>query len=94
MHPYASRAAPPATASQPPTDGHAARFLSSIAADAIAAMPAPASCAHSRARTDPRLRPARAIATFASAQQALAPRPMSTPVNIRGERIPGAAPVC
>src|SRR6476646_7907182 len=46
-------------------------------------MTTPASCDHSNARSDPRAWPARAIATFASAQQALAPRPRRTPASIR-----------
>src|SRR4029079_16272074 len=46
-------------------------------------MTTPASCDHSNARSDPRAWPARAIATFASAQQALAPRPRRTPASSR-----------
>src|SRR4029078_527312 len=51
-------------------------------------MTAPVSRDHSSPRTDPTARPARATATFASAQQALAPRPRRTPANMsaRGYR--------
>ncbi len=48
-------------------------------------MTAPASCDQSSARTHPIVRAARAIATLASAQQALAPSPRRTPAIIARE---------
>src|SRR4051812_22975563 len=54
----------------------------------------PQSSAHTKARTDPMLRPARATATLATARPALAPSPMRTPTSIAAGRIPGVAAVC
>ncbi len=49
---------------------------------ATAAIAPPVSWAQSSARNQPMLRPARATATLATAQQALAPIPRSTPTSI------------